>query len=190
MSAADARRTLHRRSLRRWTVALCLTVCVAAIAGFPVYIRPQVDPLRQADAIVILGGVGYQRYTFGLDLGAQGWAPNVVVSNPRGAQDQWLTSYCAAPHPAFHLYCFVPDPPTTRGEGRELRRLALQHGWRTIIVVTFRPHISRARFILEQCFDGGIVMVASPTSVSPPRWAFEYAYQTAGYLRQLAQPGC
>ena len=80
--------------------------------------------------------------------------------------------------PSSDLYCFVPDPPTTKGEGRELRRLAARDGWRTVIVVTFRPHISRARFILERCFDGDLIMVASPGRISLPRWASEYVYQT------------
>jgi hypothetical protein len=68
--------------------------------------------------------------------------------------------------------------------------LAQQHGWRTVIVVTFLPHISRARFILEQCFTGDLVMVPSPADISVPAWAFQYVYQTAGYLRAVAQPGC
>jgi hypothetical protein len=37
--------------------------------------------------------------------------------------------------------------------------------------------------ILEQCFDGDLVMVASPAHISVPRWAFQYVYQTAGYAR-------
>ena len=86
--------------------------------------------------------------------------------------------------------CTVPDPPTTKGEGRELRRLAPEHGWRTVIGVTFRPHISRTRFILEQCFDGDLVMVASPAHISLPRWAFEDVHQTEGYLRAVLLPGC
>jgi uncharacterized SAM-binding protein YcdF (DUF218 family) len=162
----------------------------AVIGGFPVYVRPQIDQLRHADAILILGGDYYDRYPFGFDLGAQGWASNVVVSNPNGTDDPWLTAYCAAPHPAFHLYCFAPDPETTKGEGRGLRRLASEHGWRTVIVVTTRPHISRARYILNQCFDGDLVMVASPAHMSLPRWALEYVVQTMGYLRAVLQPGC
>jgi uncharacterized SAM-binding protein YcdF (DUF218 family) len=71
-----------------------------------------------------------------------------------------------------------------------LHRLASQYGWRTVIVVTFRPHISRARYILEHCFDGDLIMVESPSDLSVPRWAFEYAYQTAGYVRAVLQPGC
>ena len=167
-----------------------MLLIAAVIGGLPVYVRPQIDQLRHADAILILGGPYYHRYPYGFDLGAQGWAPNVVVSNPNGTDDPWLTEYCAAPHLAFHLYCFVPDPPTTKGEARELRRLASEHGWRTVIVVTFRPHISRARYILEQCFDGDLVMVASPPNISIPSWAFQYVYQTIGYLRAVLQPGC
>jgi uncharacterized SAM-binding protein YcdF (DUF218 family) len=180
----------RRRCIRRLVVSVCLLLTAAVIGGLLVYVRPQIDPLRHADAILILGGSGRHRYAFGLDLGLQGWAPKVVVSNPRGPDDPWLTKYCATPHPRLDLHCFVPDPPTTKGEGRELRRLAAQDGWRTVIVVTFRPHISRARFILEQCFDGDLVMVASPDHISLPRWAFEYVYQTVGYVRAALQPSC
>jgi hypothetical protein len=33
-------------------------------------------------------------------------------------------------------------------------------------------------------------MVPNPTPISARRWAFEYLYQTAGYVRALLQPGC
>ncbi len=185
--------THRRRRFRRVLVSVCLMLVVAVVAvvaGLPVYVRPQVDPLRHADAILILGGPDYRRYTFGLDLSAQDWAPNVVVSNPKGTDDAWLTRFCATPQAGFDLHCFIPDPPSTKGEGRELRRLASQHGWRTVIVVTLRPHISRARFILEQCFDGDLVMVAIPVQLSVFEWAFHYGYQTLGYVRAMLQPGC
>ena len=182
--------TRRRRRFRIALVSLCLALIAAVVAGVPGYVRPQIDSLRHADAILILGGPDYERYIHGLDLGAQGWAPNVVVSNPHGADDPWLTRFCATSQTRFELHCFTPDPPTTKGEGRELRRLASQHGWRTVIVVTLRPHISRARFILEQCFDGDLVMVAIPVRLSVPIWAFQYVYQTAGYARALVQPGC
>ena len=163
----DARRLCR---IRHWLLSVCLLLIVAVIGGLPVYVRPQIDPLRHADAILVLGGFGYGRYQLGFQLGEKGWAPKVVVSNPNGSGDPWLTEFCATPHPKLDLQCFIPDPPTTKGEGRELRRLAAQNGWRTVIVVTFRPHISRARFILEQCFDGDLVMEASPAHISVPRW--------------------
>jgi hypothetical protein len=179
-----------RRRIRRLVVSACLLLIVAVISGLPVYVRPQIDRLRHADAILVLGGFEDPRYSDGLDLGLQGWAPNLVVSNARGASDVWERNFCAVPPPRLDVHCFVPDPPTTLGEGRELRRLARQYGWRTVIIVTFRPHISRARYILERCFDGALVMVEAPTHIPVPRWAFEYVYQTAGYARAVLQPGC
>jgi len=186
--AARMGRTLRR--YRRFVASVCVLLIATLVGGLPVYVRPQVDALRHADAILILGGADYSRYPFGFDLGSKGWAPKVVVSNPNGSHDPWLTNYCATPHPGLDLHCFVPDPPTTKGEGRELRRLAARYGWRTVIVVTFRPHISRARFILERCFDGDLIMVASPTRLSLPGWAYQYVAQTLGYLRAAVQPGC
>jgi len=181
------RRWRRIRRLQAWAALLLMAVVVA---GLPVYVRPQIDQLRHADAILVLGGFGEERYDYGLDLGVQGWAPTVVLSNPIEANDPKTTDLCAAPTSRPKVQCFVPHPGTTKGEARELRRLASQYGWRTVIVVTFRPHISRARFILEQCFDGDLVMVASPARISVPRWAFEYVYQTAGYARAVLQPGC
>ena len=145
---------VSRSRVWRWAMSVFGLVSVVVLTGVPVYVRPQIDPLRHADAVLILGGYDYDRYGFGLALAGEGWAPAVAVSNPNGPRDPWLTEFCARPHQEFELHCFIPDPDTTAGEARELRRLAAEHGWRTVIVVTFRPHISRARFILEQCFAG------------------------------------
>jgi hypothetical protein len=64
--------TRRRRRFRRVLVSVCLLLILAVIAGLPVYVRPQVDRLRHADAILILAGRNITRYTFGFDLGAQG----------------------------------------------------------------------------------------------------------------------
>jgi hypothetical protein len=45
----------------RWVVVPVRLLIAAVIGGFPVYVRPQVDPLRHADAILVLGGVGFRR---------------------------------------------------------------------------------------------------------------------------------
>jgi uncharacterized SAM-binding protein YcdF (DUF218 family) len=173
------------RVVWQWFIALCVILIAAVVAGLPVYVRPQVDSLRHADAILVLGGIAEDRYHYGMALGAQGWAPIVVLS-----VDQERTRFCARQHPNFDLRCIIADPATTRGEARELRRLATDYGWRTVIVVTFRPHISRARFTLERCFGGSLVMVANPEHLSVLEWAHQYAYQTAGYVREALKPGC
>jgi uncharacterized SAM-binding protein YcdF (DUF218 family) len=165
-----------------------VVLITAVVGGWPVYVRPQTDPLRHADAIVVLGGPNDDRYEFGLQLRKQGWAPMLFLSNPGASAD--LTKFCVKHHADYNLHCFVPDAPTTKGEARTLHGLAAQYGWRTVIVVTLLPHISRARYILEQCFDGRLIMVENPTDLSIGQWAFQYVYQTAGYLRALVQPGC
>jgi hypothetical protein len=54
-----------------------MLVCLlfTAAAGLPVYVRPQIDQLRDADAILILNGPYHRRHPFGFDLAGQGWTP-------------------------------------------------------------------------------------------------------------------
>jgi uncharacterized SAM-binding protein YcdF (DUF218 family) len=166
-----------------------VTVVVVG-AGLPLYVWPTSDVPRPADAIVILGGNGYGRYPFGFQLASDGFAPEVVVSNPIGADDPWLAEQCREHHPEYKILCFIPDPPTTAGEAKQLKRLAAEQGWKTIIVVTFQPHVARARFIVQQCFDGEVIMVPSPADVSILQWAYQYVYQTAGFIKAILKPAC
>jgi len=179
-----------RSRLRLAAASICFLVIASLIAGLPVYVRPQIDSLRPADAIFVLGGDDWRRHTLGVELGMEGWAPRVVLSHPDGPGEDWAAENCGKEFPGFELDCFLPDPPTTRGEARELGRMAEQYGWDRVIVVTFVPHISRARFILERCFDGELIMIASPADLPPWRWASEYVYQTAGFLKAELEPGC
>ncbi|MDH6242420.1 hypothetical protein [Mycobacterium sp. OTB74] len=181
---------VRRHRLLRWIALVSNLVLAAGIAGLPVYVHPQVDQLRHADAIMILGGYKYDRYVLGFQLGSEGWAPNVVASNPIGPDDPWLTDYCKKPNRDYKLYCIIPNPRTTAGETQALNHLATVNHWHSIIVVTFTPQISRARFILQQCLHAQLIMVASGPQPSLARWIYEYPYQTAGYVKALLDPAC
>lgn len=188
--------TPPKRRTRRRRLAILTLVLIALIgAGVPVYVAPQVEimdsyPERRADVIFVLGGGAYERYPYALGLALLDFAPRVVMSNPRGSRDVWMTDMCDTQRYDFPITCFEPEPSTTRGEAQEMRRLADLYGWKSIIVVTSVPHISRARFILDRCFDGELVMAASPETISLSYWAWSYAYQTAGYVRTLSHTGC
>jgi uncharacterized SAM-binding protein YcdF (DUF218 family) len=93
------------------------------------------------------------------------------------------------------VICARPDPLTTRGEAVLMQRLALERNWSTIIVVSWRYHLPRARLVFDQCFDdrpGSTVMVAVPRRYrySLFRWEFVFAYQWAGLAKALAQGEC
>ena len=173
--------------MRRIAVALLAAVVVAGLAGVPVFVRPQVDPPRTADAILVVGGdAPAPRVQRGFELARAGFARHVVLSNPGGQ----VARHCATRDPAFSVECFDPDPRSTRGEARELGRLAAERHWRTVIVVTYTPHISRARYIMGKCFDGDLVMDAVPVDLSVPYWAWMYLYQGAGFAKAVLLSGC
>jgi hypothetical protein len=50
----------------------------------------------------------------------------------------------------------VPDLP-------EAKALARKRGWKRLIVVTDKVHVSRARLLFERCVEGAVTVVAAPT---------------------------
>jgi uncharacterized SAM-binding protein YcdF (DUF218 family) len=200
----------RRRCRRRGLWVLLIGLATFTGAGFPVYVHPRTDPLQTADAIVILAGYGdAERRAYGFSLHEEGWAPNVVLSNPSDRSqprystmmiDRWCsnTDWGVGPEststreargwPPATKFCPNPQPPTTLGEARALRELAAQHGWHSVIVVTSRPHVARARMIFERCFQGDVVMSASPVRIPPDRWVYEYVYQTMAFFKALLTP--
>ncbi|MGQ4598121.1 ElyC/SanA/YdcF family protein [Nocardia sp. R6R-6] len=158
---------------------------VAVVALWPVYVRPHVDLPARADAVLVLGGAHDGREQLGLRLAREGYAPRVVFSNPY-TNSAMLNRICHGGY-SFEVLCFDPAPRTTRGEGRELARLARSHHWRRVIVVTFTPHISRARYILQKCWDGGLLFTDPRPHLPVPRWAYDYAYQSVGYVKAFVE---
>jgi len=177
--------------MRRVLAALLGLLVLIGVAEFPVYVRPQQDPPRAADAVVVLGGShSGARYRRGLELARGGWAHDLVLSNPYGGADPFLDRLCATAQPRFRVRCFDPDPHSTLGEAREIRDLAAAEHWRTVIVVTSVPHVSRARYIIGKCWDGALVMQGTPAHLGPLGWAAMYVYQSAGYLKSALQGNC
>ncbi|WP_280297711.1 YdcF family protein [Nocardia neocaledoniensis] len=163
--------------------ALLLTALIVAVALWPVYVRPRTDEPVRADAILVLGGAHDGREQLGLQLAAAGYAPRVLISNPY-ERSPMVNRICHGGY-SFEVICFDPSPRTTLGEGRELARLGA--GWSRVIVVTFTPHISRSRYILGKCWTGELLFVDPKPHLSPARWTWDYAYQSAGYVKAWFQ---
>lgn len=186
MTAPASKHRLFRAL--RWLVYVGAVITLVAIAGVPVYVHPKTDALRSADAIYVLGGHGPYRYDLAAQLAFGGYSKNLVYSNPDPGD--WITETCRTPHPPVSFWCVVPDPKTTEGEALAFNRLAAEHHWKSVIVITERPHISRSRFIFDRCFSGDVVMVASADRPTIEKWIYQYVYQSAGYLKFVLTNGC
>ena len=169
---------------------MLVLVLIWLVGGYFVVVRPHVNHPQQSDAIVVLGPPDDNgRIDTALALIDKHIANNLVISV--GSPEQFHAKHlCTTPQQGFSVTCFEPDPATTRGEAEEVKRLASQHGWKSIIVVTSTYHISRARMIVKRCFDGKLYMVAARRGISLWTWGYQYLYQTAGYTKAFLLTSC
>ncbi|MFE7416423.1 YdcF family protein [Rhodococcus sp. NPDC057529] len=157
--------------------------------GHFIYATARADSIRPVDAIIVLGGERDGREEYGIDLARQSISTNVVLSNPYGPRERGMAEFCATRDPAFTVTCVRPQPSTTRGEALFTRDLAAQHGWTSVMVISWRYHLPRARYIFSQCFDGEIVMRPVPRDYdfSVAHWECIYLYQTFGFVKAFFQ---
>ena len=134
-------------------VALVLVAWLAA-ATYVFVLRPGDEPMR-ADAVFVLSGAS-ERLPVGVALVREGEAPVLVVSTSRKPKPYEVRVCKGA------ALCRAAEPYSTRGEARLLARLAREHHWRTVDVVTSRFHVLRAKLMIERCFKGRLRVVAAP----------------------------
>jgi len=125
-------------------------------------------------------------------LAERGLASVVLISDPypQEAAYQQVHDLCAGRPTEYQVICFDPDPRTTRGEARELGRLAEENGWDRVAVVAARYHISRSRSIVRRCYPGTLLMLQAPMDIPLVNWTYQYVRQTLGYLKVAVQSGC
>jgi hypothetical protein len=160
------------------------------IGGYFVIVRPHVNHPVHADAVVVLGPPDVNgRLDAARALLDQHVADTLVIS--LNSPKQWRArDLCAQPPAGWDVSCFHADPATTRGEAEQVQRLARQHGWKSIIVVTSTYHVSRARMIFKRCFDGQLSFVAARHGITLWSWVYQSVYQTGAYVKALAKSDC
>ncbi|RZL74973.1 MAG: YdcF family protein [Rhodococcus sp. (in: high G+C Gram-positive bacteria)] len=185
--------------MRRLAILVMCALGAAAVGvaglggvGYSLYSRSHVDPMRHVDAIIVLGGDRDGREEYGIELARQGVSANVVLSQPYGRGDRKVAEFCAIQDQQFTVTCVPPQPSTTRGEALFTRDLAVQHGWNSVMVISWRYHLPRARYIFSRCFDGDIVMRPVPRDYefSVAHWEYIYLYQTVGFVKAFFQGRC
>lgn len=187
-----------RRALITILVNAVLTAGAFWVVGYQCFYREHQDPVQHVAAVVVLGGDDDRREAYGSSLAQAGYADTLVVSNPypyhagsdpiRRAKMRQL---CRLSTSELKVICFEPEPATAAGEAQFVRRIAESREWYTVMVISWRYRLFRARFIFGQCYSGEIVMRSVPRSYdcSPSDWAHVFAYQYAG-LAKTAVGGC
>jgi len=143
-------------------IVLLVLVAYVAAASY-LFVVHHDDRPAKADAVVVLSGT-QERLPVGQRLVRDGYAPLLVVSrstHPKAAERRACSS---------GALCFRANPYSTRGESRAIARLAAQHHWRTVDVVTSQFHVFRARILIRRCYHGALRMIGA----SEPAWRLPF----------------
>ncbi len=166
------------RLARRAAIAAVAAVVVVGLAGLPIYVFPPSSVPASADLIYIIGPPTKERIAEAEQLRADGVAERVLVSVPRkGADSASRLGYC---HRSY-VTCETPDPFTTRGEAAMLSAYATPD--ENVIVLTYTPHVARTRYIFGMCSTSPVEVVAVSEKMPLDRWIYNYAYQSAAFVK-------
>ena len=140
---------------------------------------------RAVDAIVVLGGEG-GRLDMGLNLVGDGNARFLVLSEGL----PWIRpGLCGLRTGGVTIICFKPSPDTTQGEAEATAKLAREHGWQSLVLVTTPDQTWRAELRFRRCFSGQLYGVTTPLPRS--QWPYAIAYQWAAATKaELANRQC
>ena len=163
------------RALRRFVrvvALLCLILTLAAVAACPFAGRYLIVdmPLEKADALVILAGGNTGRWLEAADLYREGYARHLLLSpgypDPVGdelrakgitypSEAQVMRDvYAQLGVPASQVEIMPTGFDNTADEAAGARRIALQRGWNSIIVVSAKYHTRRALYAFQREFEG------------------------------------
>jgi uncharacterized SAM-binding protein YcdF (DUF218 family) len=156
---------------RRALLVLVGLVLAWAIGAAALFVWPPRHVPDRADAVVVLAGGRAPRLARGLALVGHGVAPVLVVSD--GWSPTWpeANRLCAGRKVSARVLCLHPEPYDTRGEGEAFARLARSRGWSSVLVVSSRYHLVRARMLFDRCFDGTVYADGANQSLATRLWA-------------------
>jgi uncharacterized SAM-binding protein YcdF (DUF218 family) len=159
-------------------IAVLGVVAVFAAVSARLFVWPARGMPAEVSAIVMMAGPG-DRLTEAVQLAREHHAQVLVVS-------QGSDGYggpCPPAVPGVGLICFDPDPADTRGEAEFVGRLAEQHHWRSVVLVTSRAQDTRARMLMRRCFDGSVYVMTGTLPLSG--WPYQIAYEWGALFKAL-----
>lgn len=163
------------------------TLFLAATARL--FVWPSTNDVHRADAVVVLDGGSGERLDKARALMARGVAPTLAISTGRETDADEAGELCTKPQ-RFAVVCFSPRPDSTRGEARTVATLARQNQWNEVVLVTSTYHVTRARILVDRCFEGRVDVVSASPPRRPLHWAGSLAHEWAGMLETMLRRGC
>ena len=153
-------RTPNVYPMRRLISILLVAGVVLFGLGVWLFLLRKDDPLpaRTVDAVVVLAGSD-KRLPVALDLMRHRVAKALVVSETSAADDLPRFRLCHGPKPrGYRLICRRADPFSTRGEAEMTAALAIRNHWRSLVIVSSRYHLFRAKRLFARCTSAKLVM--------------------------------
>lgn len=133
----------------------------ASATAVLIFLPDEGAPAR-ANAVVVLSGDKGRRLERALELMRRRLAPVLVISAGLDKRQPKANRLCATGRgDGFRVLCFMPHPDSTRGEAQAVARLARRHRWRSVVIVTSRFHVTRARMLFERCLDARVNAVGA-----------------------------
>ena len=120
---------------------------------------------------------------------SDGHGTSLVVSMPTDGGGDGSSDICSASRP-YRIICFSPDPVTTQGEARAIRRLSEEFKWDSITVVTNDFHVTRAKTIIQRCYSYQLNMAAVRSDLALTDWAYQFLYQSAAFMKAVIRHEC
>ena len=164
-------------------------VVVFLALSLRLFVWPTTNDPRGADAVVVLDGGDGERLRKARELMARDVAPVLAISAGRELGPSEAGGLCSEPQ-TFEVVCFVPTSDSTRGEAREFAELARAHGWDDVVLVTSTYHVTRARMLIERCFDGRLRAVAASPRGGPLYWAARVGHEWLGTIDATVRRAC
>jgi uncharacterized SAM-binding protein YcdF (DUF218 family) len=174
-------RARHRLLVSGAVAGVVLIVALVAL-NLRLFVFPASSTPAHADAVVVLAGGDGERLDRGLELVRDGVAPTLVVST--GPEQ-----LCNGDH-EFDVVCFLPHPDDTRGEAEAIGRIADEHGWQRLVLVTSDYHATRAGLLVGRCFDGEVDVSPADSDKGPLPWVWAIGHEWGGLAEALLHQDC
>jgi uncharacterized SAM-binding protein YcdF (DUF218 family) len=165
---------------RRVGVIAAVVAALFVAATTRLFVFPAQGMSAHVSAVVMFDGPGdSSRLATALRLAKDNRRPTLVIS-----MGTWQSGIgCPPPVRDIKLICFNPSPATTQGEAEFVGRLARQHRWKSVALVTVAAQDTRARLRLSRCFPGRIYVVTAPLPAA--QWPYELAYEWGATFKAL-----